>query len=118
MPSITVSFSQAGPLVQAAVGVSVPHRDALLAANKPVPNAVQGTFLIDTGASGTCVDPGLVAPLGLTPTGAVMMQTPSTGGTPFSCYQYDVMILIPGRQNDPPFFILGGHGNPTAVARN
>ncbi len=95
MPSINVSFGPAGPLLQVLVGLSRPHRDVLAAANQPVPPFVQGTFLVDTGASNTVVDPGLVQPLGLTPTGAVTIQTPSTAGAPHSCYQYDVMLFIP-----------------------
>jgi hypothetical protein len=70
------------------------------------PQMVVGTFLIDTGASGTCVDPGLVAPLGLMATGAIMIQTPSTAGQPHACHQYDIALLIPGNApTDLPFFI-------------
>ncbi len=106
MPSINLTFTQAGPLVLAHVGVSSPHREALLAASKPVPQLVTGTFLLDTGASGTCIDPSLVAPLNLTPTGAVMMQTPSTAGTPVRCYQYDISLIIPGsKPSDAPLII-------------
>lgn len=106
MPSINVTFGQAGPLIQAHIGLSGPRRQVLLAAGQPVARFVVGTFLVDTGASTTCVDPALVAPLGLTPTGTVMMQTPSTAGTPHSCYQYDVTVFIPGsRQSDPGFVI-------------
>ncbi|WP_143103668.1 hypothetical protein [Methylobacterium gossipiicola] len=75
--------------------MSKPHREALIAAGQPVPNFVLGTFLADTGASVTCVDPGLVAPLSLTPTGVANMMTPSTNGGTHSCYQYDVALFIP-----------------------
>jgi hypothetical protein len=35
-----------------------------------------------------------------------MIQTPSTAGTPVSCYLYDVSLGIPaGRQTDAPFFL-------------
>lgn len=75
-------------------------------AGLPVPSMVQGTFLVDTGASGTCVDPRLVAPLGLTPSGSVSMQTPSTNGVPVVCSQYDVSVYIPGADaNAGGFFI-------------
>lgn len=87
------------------MGLSIPHADALRAAGKPVPNLVTGTFLIDTGASGTVVDPGLIAPLQLTATGAVMVQTPSTNGNPVACAQYDVAIFIPGRINGPGLLV-------------
>jgi hypothetical protein len=95
MPSIALNFGQAGPLVQVVIGLSVPHRDALQKAGKALPAPVTGTFLIDTGASGTCVDPNFVAPLGLIPTGSVTIQTPSTNGSGHVCHQYDVSLIIP-----------------------
>lgn len=106
MPSLTLSFGFSGPLIQVALGLSEPHRDALIRAGKTPPPFVHGTFLIDTGASCTCVDPGLVAPLGLVATGAMMIQTPSTNGTPHACHQYDVALVIPpATPSDPHFFI-------------
>lgn len=94
MPSINIPITPTGPLLQLLIGVSVPRSKALQAAGQPVPANVQGTFLIDTGASSTCVDPGLVASLSLAPTSAAMVQTPTTNGTPIACNQYDVMIYI------------------------
>lgn len=73
-------------------------------AGLPVPSFVQGTFLLDTGASGTCVDPKLVAPLSLHPSGQVAMQTPSTNGVPVYCNQYDVAVYIP---HDATGFFIG-----------
>lgn len=105
MPSITLTYSSAGPLLQVMIGVSRPHADALTAVGRPVPPLVTGTFLIDTGASSTCVDPGLVAPLGLTQTGAVMIQTPSTNGVPVACAQYDVMMIIAGAVGTLPMVV-------------
>lgn len=106
MPSINLTITPGGPLIQVYITLSAPHRDALVAAGKTPPNPALGTFLIDTGASGTAVDPQLVASLGLTPKGAVMVQTPSTNGQPVACPTYDVMVIIPA--NDPavpPFFV-------------
>ena len=77
MPSINVQITSLGPLVLATVGVSVPKQLALQAAGLPPPAGGQGRFLIDTGASGTCVDSALIAKLGLTPTGSVNIHTPS-----------------------------------------
>jgi Aspartyl protease len=103
MPSINLNFAQGGPLIRVAIGLSEPHRVALQKAGKDVPAFVIGTFLIDTGASGTCVDPSLVASLNLSPTGAVMIQTPSTNGVAQSCPQYDVAQVIPSEKpEDPP----------------
>lgn len=98
MPSINLGLSVNGPLVNALIGPSAPRAEALRLANQPVPSFVQGLFLIDTGASGTCVDPTLIAKLGLPPTGAAPMQTPSTNGTPVQCNLYDVSVFIPDGQ--------------------
>lgn len=95
MPSFTLTSGPAGPLIQVGICLSGPHQEVLRKAGKPIPPLVLGTFLVDTGASGTVVDPGLIAPLLLTPTGAVMVQTPSTNGQPVACHQYDVSLFIP-----------------------
>jgi hypothetical protein len=59
----------------------------------PLPMPVRG--LLDTGASGTAVDSSIVHQLGLTPTGRIPIHTPSTGGTPHHCNQYDVTLILP-----------------------
>jgi hypothetical protein len=96
MPAISLPIDALGPIIRVAVGVSQFRVDALKRANLPVPQWQVGTFLIDTGASGTCIDHALVQPLGIPPTGAVNVQTPSTGNGSHSCYQYDVLLYIPG----------------------
>jgi hypothetical protein len=63
-------------------------------------------FLVDTGASTTVIDPALLAPLGLTPTGSVMCHTPSTAGAPVAFDQYDVMLVIAGSSTDSPAWII------------
>lgn len=73
----------------------------MAAASQPVPQPVLLTFLIDTGASGTCVDPTAVASLNLTPTGTAAIQTPSTGGTPHSCNTYDISLMVPAPKGLP-----------------
>ena len=96
MPSINSPIGPLGPLLQVIVGVSQPRQRALLAAGKTVPSGVTGQFLVDTGASLTCVDPGLIKPLNLQPTSAAMIHTPSTNGQAQACFQYDAMLFIPG----------------------
>jgi hypothetical protein len=106
MPSIDLAITPGGPHVTVAIALSAPHRDALIAAGKTPPNPVLGTFLIDTGASGTVIDPQFMAPLGLTPKGAVMVQTPSTNGLPVACPTYDVMLIIlSGNPAVSPFLV-------------
>jgi hypothetical protein len=105
MPSINVSIGAAGPLINLLIGISLPRSTAMKAAGLPVPTYVHGTFLIDTGASCTCVDPYLVAPLSLVPTGSVPIQTPSTAGRPHMCNQYDASLFFPNAGAASGFFI-------------
>ena len=94
MPYLTSTISPAGPLIDLLIGVSFPRSEALTKAGLPIPNPVQARLLIDTGASGTCVDPSIISGLGLTPTGTTPIHTPSTGLAPHMCNQYDVQITI------------------------
>ena len=96
MPTINVNIAAGGPLLIVHVGISLPRLQALQNAKLPIPVAATGTFLIDTGASATCVDPALISSLGLQPTGRVQIATPSTMGQAHVCDQYDVSIFIPG----------------------
>src|SRR5947209_20480662 len=100
MPHFTLQVSASGPVLDALVGVSQARRTALLAAGQTVPNVIHIHALVDTGASNTCIDPGVLTganPTGLelTPTGTVSMTTPSTGTTPHVADQYDVSLLVP-----------------------
>lgn len=101
MPLIHLAITNGQPLVRAFVAVSEPRRAALAAAGVPIPRAVLLTFLIDTGASSTCVDPAAVASLNLQPTGTVQMQTPSTNGVPLVCNAYDISFLLPAPKGIP-----------------
>ena len=102
MPHFTLALSPGGPIVSAVVGVSDPRRAALTAAGLPVPNFVPIRALVDTGASCTCIDPTALASLALPATGSVSMLTPSTGATPHAMDQFDVAIVIPSVQGQPP----------------
>ena len=74
---------------------------ALQAAGQAIPPPQNGRFLVDTGASGTVVDPVLIAALGLTPKNFTPVASPTTGppaaGQPLPLRPvYDVqLILIP-----------------------
>jgi hypothetical protein len=96
MPSINLNIQQGGPLISVLVGVSTPRFSALKAAGQTPPTPTMGTFLIDTGASCTCIDPDLINGLGIQPTGVTGIRTPSTQiGAPHFCDQYDVSLFIP-----------------------
>jgi hypothetical protein len=94
MPILTFSLTADGAVIDLLVGVSQHREQALIAANQPVPSPVPIRALIDPGASVTCIEDTALKPLGLAPTGAVSLTTPSTGATPAVCNQYDVSLLL------------------------
>lgn len=96
MPSITVSLSPKGAIVNVIIGASHPRLTAYKAAGQTPPATVTGQFLIDTGASCTCVDPALIKSLGLPQIGKVAISTPSTNGGQHFCEQFDASLFIPG----------------------
>ena|SRR5271157_4259715 len=97
MPCINFNLQPGGPILTALIGPSQPRVQALSASGSPVPNFVPGTFLVDTGASCTCVDLDVIQALALQPTGRVAISTPSTSaGQKHLCDQYDVALFIPG----------------------
>lgn len=89
-------------MVEAFVGVSTGRVAALQQAQQPVPPPQRIRALIDTGASGSCMDPIVLRALGIQPTGVIAVNTPTTGMTPAICNQYDVSIVIPA-PNSAPF---------------
>lgn len=104
MTHFTLQIQGLGPLVKASIGVSAGREAALKAAGQPVPSFVHVTALIDTGASCTCVDPTMLAPLGLSSTGPARVTTPSTGTTAVHYQQFDVCLLIAGFSLAQPIF--------------
>ena len=95
MPHINLQMTPGdGPLIDIFVGVSFPRRDALKTAGQVSPNPIRARALIDTGASCSCVDPTILQPLGLAPTGSQSVITPSTGPQGHIANQYDVCIMI------------------------
>lgn len=103
MPHFTLQVTTSGPIVTAFVGVSEARRSALATAQQAIPNIIEIRGLLDTGASGTAIDPSVLTALGLTPTGATLVLTPTTGTTPQSADQYDVGFVIPAPNGAPLF---------------
>jgi len=62
---------------------------------QPIPGFVTAQFLIDTGATSTCIDPWIIEKLQLTPSGRVDIHAPSTtANNTHACSQYDVSLTI------------------------
>ena len=106
MPHFTLNLTAEGPLINLFVGVSAPRMRALQEANLPVPQGVILRCLIDTGASGTCLDATAIAPLGLTPTGTTLISTPSTGAIPHQCNTFDVGVVFAHPVNNRIFGVV------------
>jgi len=100
MPHFTLQISEQGATMSALIGVSEGRKNALTALDQPIPELVRGIALLDTGASATCIDPSILQKLRLTPTGQVMIRTPSTGINPVLFDQYDVSIYVPPASQD------------------
>jgi len=94
MPHLTLPVTSDGPVVELIVGISTAREAALKLAGKPRPSPIILRCLIDTGATGTCLDSGAIGPLGLSPTGTTPITTPSTGKTPHTCETFDVGITF------------------------
>ena len=95
MPHFTLSLTQQGAILIAFIGVSAARGSALKEAGVPIPKYLKITAMIDTGATSTCVDHSVFHELGLTPTGSVLVKTPSTGLQPVPADQYDVALFVP-----------------------
>lgn len=94
MPSVNLLLTPQGPIVRLGIMVSTPRRNALAAVGLPIPPPEIVDVLVDTGASGTCIDPSHIAKLGIAPSGIIDIHTPSTAGVATQCKQFDVDIAV------------------------
>ena len=94
MPHLTLQITNGGPILDVLIGVSHARAQALQQAGQLVPNPIQIRGLIDTGASCTCIDPGVLNALNLAPTGVTPMLTPSTGAQAHHANVYDVSLHL------------------------
>lgn len=104
MPYLGGEISQSGPIMGISVSVSQSRQKELEDANIPVPTSLILNGMIDTGASGTHVDPAAIAPLGLVPRGQIHCTTASTDEKGALLDQYELGLSI--YQNTLPH----GHG--------
>jgi hypothetical protein len=95
MPYLTLPTSGPGePALDVRVGVSVAQAALLTGSGQTVPQPVVARALLDTGASTTCVEPGVLGPLNLLPRGIAFVHTPTTGGAPHLAQQFDVSVTL------------------------
>lgn len=86
-----------GPLVAGAVGVHSTLFDYLRLEGLPAPAPVWGRFLVDTGATTTCIGEKTAAELGILPVGT--SKTRGAGGV-HENKLYPVEIVIPVKHGD------------------
>jgi predicted aspartyl protease len=99
MPSFTgtvPNLVDIGPLVEILISPSRTFTDVVRAVDPDavIASPLRATAMIDTGASGTVVNPQIIAALGLSPVGSVPIHTPSTT-QPLDCDQYHVDVTFP-----------------------
>jgi hypothetical protein len=81
MPILTAPVvTPDGPLVRILLGPSRSQVHSLRLAGRPLPQPVELTALVDTGAEVSAVDPGVITGLGLPLKAAGLANVPATGG--------------------------------------
>lgn len=94
MPSVNLPLSNNSAIVQAFVLPSAPRLEQLTRQGLAHPQGQLVNLLVDSGASGTCIDPNFLQRLNLTPTSKVPVLTPSTNGVPVYIDSYDIQLMI------------------------
>lgn len=85
MPSFTSqvpNLKQVGPICRIKIGLSQIAGEVLTSRGEKLKSPVDVTALIDTGASGTCINPAIVDTLGLVSRGVTQIATPSSKAHP------------------------------------
>jgi hypothetical protein len=96
---IDAEFSEKhGAFITALVGVSKPHENALRSADYPLPSLQEVRLLIDTGATGTCIDESVLANLEIAPSGFEELASASRKNEYRNTY--DISLWIPDRDNN------------------
>lgn len=111
MPHLNLPIDADGPVLTGVIWVSGPVRALLQAAGLPVPPPVNIRALVDTGASCTCLDGGVIARLGLTLIGETSVHTPSTLGTAAQHRMFDAQILV-GSSHPPSTLLCNVESHP------
>ena len=82
-----------GPILQVNLSVASAFADQLLKENKPVPQAITGFALLDTGASCTCIDDDAAKKLGLPVIDKVKMSSASHNESEKNVYPAIIEVL-------------------------
>jgi predicted aspartyl protease len=82
-------------MVDMAVWVGTPVEEALRKVGAKPPDPIRVKGMIDTGATGSVIQPALAKELALQPVGLVTITTPSSENVP--CLQYIVRFVFPNK---------------------
>jgi len=96
MPSFTTqlpNLQALGPVVDMRVWIGTPVEEVLKKSGDSLPDPVLVKGMIDTGATGTVIQPEIAKKLRLQPVGVVTISTLSSENVP--CYQYIVRLIFP-----------------------
>ena len=94
-------------MVQIHIGVSTPRAEALRKAGKPIPPSIPVMGLVDTGASCTAIDAGILSQLAIPSSGTSPTHTPSTlAGVPHVANLFDVSVTLMHSQIGKRFHAL------------
>jgi hypothetical protein len=104
MRSIDGQIERAGPFIQM----------QLRKAKRPVPAPLSVRALIDTGASGSAIDPNIVSRLGLFTTGRTLVHTPSSGSNYVERDQYAVSLYLGSQPGETAGYTLSVIETPLA----
>lgn len=101
MPSLRGKWTGTdGAVLRVRIGLSGPDRKKLRAAGSPIPQPIDATALIDTGAEVTCADPAVLARVRLPFAGVAPVNMPAggglLGGTQFAC-----SLVVPHPSGNP-----------------
>jgi hypothetical protein len=95
MPAFTwrqADLRAQGPTATVSIAVTAAAQAALTTAGDTAPAPVQVTAMIDTGATGTAIAPGIAQQLSLQPVGITLVSTPSSANVPMP--QYAIRLLL------------------------
>lgn len=107
MPSFTSqipNLKQVGPVCRIKIGLSAVANEVLSSKGETINPPIEATVLIDTGASGTCINPKIVSTLGLVSRGVIQIATPSSKAHP--CNVYDVSLHFPNGVTIPTVGVI------------
>jgi len=97
MPSFTTQLPNLqvmGPLVEMRICVGTPVEEALKKVGSKIPEPVAAKGMIDTGATGSVIQPAIAQQLGLQPVGIVPISTASSENV-LPCPLYSVRLIFP-----------------------